>query len=151
MRERRGDDSSLRTGLRPGVDVRPALKRAESSVKAQETKGMRQTWNKESAHRFRGAVCQKLLEKDDSSSDGVTANMSTMLMRQMEAINKSTEKRERLREDRQEEGEGKHRKKLRAGKEEGKEEGKEGISPEGQEDHGGKAGGGSSIDSSSQH
>ena len=74
------------------VDVRSALKRAESSLKAQKTKNA-SIKNKEGT--LIAGTIAKLLEKDNSSSDGISANMSMMLMRLMEAINKSTEKRER--------------------------------------------------------
>ena len=125
------------------VDVRSALKRAESSLKAQKTKNA-SIKNKERT--LIAGTIAKLLEKDNSSSDGVSANMSMMLMRQMEAINKSMDTRER-RERIDKRRKRKRRKKRRAKKREKKRAKRAAL--EGQEDHGGKAEGVSSSDSSS--
>jgi hypothetical protein len=71
------------------VDVRGALKRAESLVKAQKTKNAS---NKNKECTLLASAIVKLLEKDHPPSDGMSANMSMMLMWQMEAINKSMDK-----------------------------------------------------------
>jgi hypothetical protein len=125
------------------VDVRSALKRAESSVKAQKTK---HASNKNKERTSIAGTIVKLFEKDNSSSDGVSANLSMMLMPQMEAINKSMEKREhRERIDKRRKR--KCRKKRHTKKREKKRAKKAAL--EGQEDHGGKAGVVGSSDSSS--
>ena len=72
------------------VAVRRALQRAESLVKAQKTKNAS---NKNKEHTSLAGAIVKLLEKDQHPSDGMAANMSMMLMQQMEAINKSMDKR----------------------------------------------------------
>ncbi len=92
------------------VDVRGALKRAESSVKAQKTKNASNK-NKECTLLV-GAIV-KLPKKDHPPSDGMSANISMMLMRQMEAINKSMDKCARQ-ERNNERRERKHCKKCRA-------------------------------------
>ncbi len=74
------------------VDVRGALKRAESLVRAQKTK---KSSNKNKECTLLAGVIVKLLEKDHPPFDGMSANMSMMLMQQMEAINKSMDKRAR--------------------------------------------------------
>ena len=89
-------------------------------------------------------VVFKLLEKDNSSSDDMSTNLSMLLIRQMEALIKSTdthERQERIKERR----ERKHCKKCCAKKREKKMTKKAAL--EGQEDHEGKAEGGSSSDS----
>ncbi len=125
------------------VDVRGALKRAESLVKAQKTKN---GLNKNKGCTLLAGAIVKLLKKDHPPSDGMSVNMSMMLMRHMEVINKSIDKRA-CRERNGKRRKRKHRKKRRAKKREKKRAKKAAL--EGKEDHGGKAGGGSSSNSSS--
>ena len=68
------------------VDVRGALKRVASSVKAQKTKN---AFNKNKERTLLAGAIVKLLEKNQSPSDGMATNMSMMLMKQMEVIHKS--------------------------------------------------------------
>jgi hypothetical protein len=98
------------------VDVRGALKKAESLVKAQKTK---KSSNKNKERTLLAGAIVKLLKKDHPPSDGMSANMSMMLMRQMEAINKSMDKRAH-RERNNERRERKRCKKRRAKKREKK-------------------------------
>ncbi len=125
------------------VDICGALKRAESLVKAQMTKNAS---NKNKERTSLVVMIVKLLIKDHPPSDGMSANMSMMLMRQMEAINKSINKCARGERDNKR-GERKRCKKHRAKKREKKRAKKAAL--EGKEDHGGKARGGSSSNSSS--
>jgi hypothetical protein len=59
-------------------------------VKAQKTKNAS---NKNKERTLLAGVIMKLLKKDHPPSDGMSGNMSMMLMWQMEAINKSMDKR----------------------------------------------------------
>jgi hypothetical protein len=120
------------------VDVRGALKRAASLVKAQKTKNASNKNNERIS--LAGAIV-KLLERVQSPSDGMAVNMSMMLMKQMKAINKSMDKcahKERQDERR----ERKSRKKRHAKKRKKKRAKKAAL--EGMVDHGGKTSGGSS-------
>ena len=125
------------------VDVWQALQRAAILVKALKTKNASNK-NKERTS-LAGAIV-KLLEKDQPPSDGMAANMSMMLMQQMEAINKSMDKRAR-RERKEERRERKRCKKRRTKK--GKKKRAKKAALEGMEDHVGKTRGGSSSNSSS--
>jgi hypothetical protein len=71
------------------VDVCGALKRAQSSVKAQKTKNAS---NKNKKRTLLLGANIKLVENDQSLSDGMAVNMSMMLMQHMETIKKSMER-----------------------------------------------------------
>ena len=129
---------SMSTSSAP-FDVRGALKRAASLVKAQKSKNVS---NKNKERTLVAAMFVKLLEKDQSPSDSMATNMSMMLMKQMASINNSMDKhvrRERKGERRERKRHKKHHAKKRAKK----------AALKGFVDHGGKTGGVSSSNSSS--
>ncbi len=72
--------------------------------------------NKNKEHMSLAGTIVELLKKDHSSSDGMTANMSIMLMRQMKVINKSMEQCARQQERNEERMERKHCTNIRAKK-----------------------------------
>jgi hypothetical protein len=73
----------------PAMDAaRAALRKAESTIKAQKMKKLSNK-NKECTS-IVGAIV-KLIEQGQGSSSGMVATMNMMLMRQMERINKSME------------------------------------------------------------
>lgn len=115
------------------------LRRAESTMKAQKTKNSSNKIKERTS--IAGAIV-KLIEKQDSGEAGLAANVSMMMLRQLEAMNKSMDKRDE-RERRRERKERKRRKKRRA-KKKAKKRAKYAV----QLDHGGKAGPGGSSSSS---
>jgi hypothetical protein len=72
----------------PTNNIRAALKRAKSSIRVQKTKNLSHK-NKERTP-IAGAIV-RLLERQDSGG-GLAANMSKLMMRQLEAMNKSMDK-----------------------------------------------------------
>jgi hypothetical protein len=74
----------------PTNNIRTALKRAKSLIRTQKTKNSPNK-NKERTS-IAGAIVQ-LVERQDLGG-GLAVNMSMLMMRQLEAVNKSMDKRE---------------------------------------------------------
>jgi hypothetical protein len=85
----------------PTNNIRAALKRAKSSIRAQKTKNLSNK-NKERTS-IAGAII-RLVERQNLGG-GLAANMSMLMMRQLEAMNKSMDKREHKARAEGEEGE----------------------------------------------
>jgi hypothetical protein len=128
----------------PTKNIGAALKRADSLIRAQKTKN---SSNKNKERTLIAGAIVWLVERQDLGG-GLAANMSMLMMRQLEAMNKSMDKREQ-REMKQEQRERKERKwqKSRAKKKEKKRAKKAALA--GLDDHGGKAGRYSSSSSDS--
>ncbi len=89
------------------MNARAALRKAESTIKAQKTK------NSSNKHKectsITGAIV-KLIEQGQESSSGMGATLSMTLMHQMECINKSMDNQDRQ-EEKERKKERKHRQK----------------------------------------
>jgi hypothetical protein len=117
-----------------------ALRKAESSIKAQKTKNLS---NKHKECTSIAGAIVKLIEQGQGSSSSMGTTMNMTLMRQMERINKSMDNRDK-REAKERKKECKRRQKQRAKKKVKK--ARKRVALEGLKDHGGKAG---RVDSSS--
>jgi hypothetical protein len=130
----------------PALDTLNGLKSAGSSIKSGKTKNLSNK-NKERTS-IAGAI-MKLIEQGqpEGSSCEMSTNMSIMLMRLLDSINRSMDKRQR--EEKRRKKERKRRKKCHAKKK--RKKAWKRAAYEGLEDHGGKAGGkySSSSDSNS--
>ncbi len=120
----------------PTNNIRPALKRAESLIRAQKTKN---SSNKNKERTLIASAIIWLVERQDLGG-GLDANMSMLMMRQLKGMNKSMDKREQQekKQEQRERKERKRRKKRRAKKKAKKRAKKAALA--GLDDHGGKAG-----------
>jgi hypothetical protein len=127
--------------LAPATDAaRTALRKAESSIKAQKTKN---SSNKHKEHRSIEGAIVKLIEQGQGPSSSMGATINMALMRQMEHIYKRMDNQDK-REVKERKKERKRWRKQRAKKKPTK--ARKRVALEGLEDHGGKAG---RVDSSS--
>jgi hypothetical protein len=128
----------------PAMDAaHAALRKAESTIKAQKTKN---SSNKHKERTSIGGAIVKLIEQGQGSSRGMGTTMNMTLARQMECINKSMDNQDK-REAKERKKEHKHRRKQQAKKKAKKARKRAAL--ERLEDHGGKAGSGDSSSSSS--
>ncbi len=106
-----------------------ALRKTESSIKAQKTKN---SSNKHKEHTSIAGAIVKLIEQGQGSSSSMGATMNMTLMRQMERINKSMDDQDK-REAKERKKERKHWRKRRAKKKAKKDRKRAAL--EGLEDH----------------
>ncbi len=146
---RGGNNDKEDTSPSPALEALNGLKSAGSSIKSSKTKNIS---NKNKERMSVAGAIVKLIEQGQQggSSCEMSANVSIMLMHQLDSINRSMDNRER-REEKRRKKERKRQKKRHAKKKWKKAQKR--AAYEGLEDHGGKAGGkySSSSDSSSSN
>jgi hypothetical protein len=142
-----GNNNEEDMTLPPALDTLNGLKSAGSSIKSAKTK---KSSNKNKERTSIAGAIVNLIEQGQpgGSSREMSVNMSIMLMRQLDSINKSMDKRERHEEKRRKK-ERKRQKKRHAKKK--RKKARKRVAYEGLKNHGGKAGGkySSSSDSNS--